>query len=225
MAQVQSLRSRPEWITTSSNPSSGQPSPRVNYIRSCILLDDLTPSAGEPCLDIAIGQLDPRPENASPCDALHSILVSSHENVSASTPPLKGAAGSETYVSSAKPTSIEEENLPSPAISDNQDRRHSLLQDIVVPIRRIFHQGPPEKAAGKQPIKAILDLPEAESAQLSRNSSIIEKYGRIRHVIGKGSGGTVRLVQKPQGKLFAVKEFRLKRDTETRREYLKKAYE
>ncbi|KAI0244676.1 serine/threonine protein kinase, partial [Massospora cicadina] len=217
MAQVQSLLSRREWMPAAqTNSNSNQLSPRVNLSSSCILLKDHAPSAAEPCLDTAIGQLDCHPRPL----VLLSIVGSSHENVSVLSPPLKGMHGSESRVSSFKPPSLDEIKLPPSALPANQDRRHSILHDIFVPIRRIFHDQ--ARPVGKQPIKSFLELPESESPNLSRASSIKEKYGCTRQVIGRGSGGTVRLVQKPQGKLFAVKEFRLKRDTETRREYLKR---
>ncbi|EJU01790.1 hypothetical protein DACRYDRAFT_107526 [Dacryopinax primogenitus] len=51
---------------------------------------------------------------------------------------------------------------------------------------------------------------------------IDRKYGKWGRVLGKGTGGTVRLIQGPPrsgGKVFAVKEFRKKKGKETEFEY------
>ncbi|KZO98244.1 kinase-like protein, partial [Calocera viscosa TUFC12733] len=51
---------------------------------------------------------------------------------------------------------------------------------------------------------------------------IDKKYGKWGRVLGKGTGGTVRLIQGPPrsgGKVFAVKEFRKKKGKETDFEY------
>lgn len=52
-----------------------------------------------------------------------------------------------------------------------------------------------------------------------------KKYGKWGRVLGSGAGGTVRLIKassKHGGTIYAVKEFRPKRQGESEREYQKK---
>jgi hypothetical protein len=63
----------------------------------------------------------------------------------------------------------------------------------------------------------ITSLNDATQAHLSK------KYGKWGRVLGSGAGGTVRLIQgKNKGSIFAVKEFRAKRSSESEKEYQKK---
>ncbi|KAF7984030.1 hypothetical protein HWV62_17543 [Athelia sp. TMB] len=66
---------------------------------------------------------------------------------------------------------------------------------------------------------AIVSLSEATHAHLSK------KYGKWGRVLGSGAGGTVRLIKasnKNGGHIYAVKEFRPKRNGESDKEYQKK---
>ncbi|THH02124.1 hypothetical protein EW145_g6794 [Phellinidium pouzarii] len=66
---------------------------------------------------------------------------------------------------------------------------------------------------------AILSLSEATHAHLSK------KYGKWGRMLGSGAGGTVRLIKastRNGGRIYAVKEFRPKRNGETEKEYQKK---
>lgn len=66
---------------------------------------------------------------------------------------------------------------------------------------------------------AILSLSEATHAHLTK------KYGKWGRVLGSGAGGTVRLIKsstKHGGHIYAVKEFRPKRNGESEKEYQKK---
>jgi hypothetical protein len=66
---------------------------------------------------------------------------------------------------------------------------------------------------------AIASLAEATQAHLSK------KYGKWGRVLGSGAGGTVRLIKassKNGGNIFAVKEFRPRRNGESAKEYEKK---
>ncbi|THH33960.1 hypothetical protein EUX98_g228 [Antrodiella citrinella] len=70
--------------------------------------------------------------------------------------------------------------------------------------------------AGNHPITS---LSSATQAHLSK------KYGKWGRVLGSGAGGTVRLIKastKNGGSIYAVKEFRPKRQGESEREYQKK---
>lgn len=65
----------------------------------------------------------------------------------------------------------------------------------------------------------IASLSQATQAHLSK------KYGKWGRVLGSGAGGTVRLIKasnKNGGSIFAVKEFRPKRASESDKEYQKK---
>ncbi|CAE6459497.1 unnamed protein product [Rhizoctonia solani] len=65
----------------------------------------------------------------------------------------------------------------------------------------------------------VTSLSEATHAHLSK------KYGKWGKVLGSGAGGTVRLIKastKNGGAVYAVKEFRPRRQGETEREYQKK---
>jgi hypothetical protein len=65
----------------------------------------------------------------------------------------------------------------------------------------------------------VASLSEATHAHLSK------KYGKWGKVLGSGAGGTVRLIKasaKNGGAVYAVKEFRPRRQGETEREYQKK---
>ncbi|VDB82818.1 unnamed protein product [Peniophora sp. CBMAI 1063] len=84
---------------------------------------------------------------------------------------------------------------------------------------------PPARAAsthslhGNHHVQAINSLSQATHAHLSK------KYGKWGRQLGSGAGGTVRLIKastKNGGQVFAVKEFRPKRNNESEKEYQKK---
>lgn len=73
--------------------------------------------------------------------------------------------------------------------------------------------------SSKQSNHPIVSLSEATHAHLGK------KYGKWGRVLGSGAGGTVRLIKanpKNGGTIFAVKEFRPKRNGESEKEYQKK---
>lgn len=49
----------------------------------------------------------------------------------------------------------------------------------------------------------------------------IAKYGKMGKVMGSGAGGNVRIMERADSKLFAVKEFRSRRPNESKQEYTK----
>lgn len=54
-------------------------------------------------------------------------------------------------------------------------------------------------------------------------SPLVKKYGKVEKELGLGAGGSVRLIVRPlDGKTFAVKEFRPRRNTESFKEYTRK---
>lgn len=57
----------------------------------------------------------------------------------------------------------------------------------------------------------------------SDESPLVQKYGKVKKELGSGAGGSVRLIIRPlDGKTFAVKEFRPRRNTESFKEYTRK---
>ncbi|GAA5810070.1 hypothetical protein MFLAVUS_003488 [Mucor flavus] len=55
------------------------------------------------------------------------------------------------------------------------------------------------------------------------NKNIQSRYGKWGQFVGKGSGGSVRIIRRnTDGKTFAVKEFRKKASNENEKEYIKK---
>lgn len=55
------------------------------------------------------------------------------------------------------------------------------------------------------------------------HQNLRKKYGKWGKVLGTGAGGTVRLVSRgPHDPVYAVKEFRQKRSTESEKDYMKK---
>jgi hypothetical protein len=73
----------------------------------------------------------------------------------------------------------------------------------------------PEKSSSL-PIASLASAPEVH---------LSKKYGKWGRVLGSGAGGTVRLIKassKHGGTIYAVKEFRPKRQGESEREYQKK---
>lgn len=54
-------------------------------------------------------------------------------------------------------------------------------------------------------------------------SPLVKKYGKVEKELGSGAGGSVRLIVRPlDGKTFAVKEFRPRRNTELFKDYTRK---
>ena len=79
----------------------------------------------------------------------------------------------------------------------------------------------------KSMIMNSAEVPVSQSSLQSHENLLHEKYGQAEKIIGKGAGGTVRLFHKigftgPKDKLYAVKEFRKKKKTESQRDYIKK---
>ncbi|KAI0737662.1 kinase-like domain-containing protein [Irpex lacteus] len=80
----------------------------------------------------------------------------------------------------------------------------------------------PTKASHKDSLSNPSTFPSLSSANHVHMS---KKYGKWGRVLGSGAGGTVRLIKassKHGGTIYAVKEFRPKRQGESEREYQKK---
>lgn len=54
-------------------------------------------------------------------------------------------------------------------------------------------------------------------------SALVRKYGKVKKELGSGAGGLVRLIMRPlDSRMFAVKEFRPRRNTESFKDYTRK---
>ncbi|CCH46853.1 putative serine/threonine-protein kinase [Wickerhamomyces ciferrii] len=71
-----------------------------------------------------------------------------------------------------------------------------------------------------------LNSPSPSSTKLlfdtDNASELMDKYGIPGKVLGEGAGGSVSVVERSDGKLYAVKKFRPKNDRETESDYSKK---
>ncbi|CAI4216875.1 unnamed protein product [Parascedosporium putredinis] len=61
-----------------------------------------------------------------------------------------------------------------------------------------------------------------ETAPFSDDHLLEAKYGKIDRVLGSGAGGSVMLMKRDDGRVFAVKEFRQRQARESKRRYTKK---
>jgi hypothetical protein len=87
--------------------------------------------------------------------------------------------------------------------------------DTPRPVRQSKDRTP--SPSSDHPHHPIHSLHEATHAHLSK------KYGKWGKVLGSGAGGTVRLIKgRNGGNIYAVKEFRPKRSSESEKEYQKK---
>jgi len=107
----------------------------------------------------------------------------------------------------------------SPSNSDTADSSNSPSGSHQNGTSRTSGHSTPFTPHAAQNGHPIPSLQEATQAHLSK------KYGKWGRVLGSGAGGTVRLIKaspKNGGHLFAVKEFRPKRNGESEKEYQKK---
>jgi serine/threonine protein kinase len=139
--------------------------------------------------------------------------------------------------SSRSPTLVN----PSPQVS------HEHLDDVkrkTLGLKRFFKkvakkEEPKKQAAVSQEkqkpkgsiAKFINTLSPSQSASTGNSkllfgtdnaSELIEKYGIPGKVLGEGAGGSVSVVKRSDGKLYAVKKFRPKNERETEADYSKK---
>ncbi len=96
---------------------------------------------------------------------------------------------------------------PSPKVKDHKDgKHHKEHKDHAHAALTHAHH----------PIPSLSDATHAH---------LTKKYGKWGRVLGSGAGGTVRLIKastKNGGRIFAVKEFRPRRQGENEKEYQKK---
>ncbi|CDR41359.1 CYFA0S07e01156g1_1 [Cyberlindnera fabianii] len=90
----------------------------------------------------------------------------------------------------------------------------------------------PQTKAKSSIAKFLNQLSPSQSVQTTGNSKLlfgtdnaselIDKYGIPGKVLGEGAGGSVSVVKRSDGKLYAVKKFRPKNERETEADYQKK---
>lgn len=90
---------------------------------------------------------------------------------------------------------------------------------------REAHSTPKRRSVSKPAANHSPYLNNVPSLSSATQVHLSKKYGKWGRVLGSGAGGTVRLIKassKHGGTVFAVKEFRPKRNGESEREYQKK---
>ncbi|EPX71989.1 HAL protein kinase Oca2 [Schizosaccharomyces octosporus yFS286] len=95
--------------------------------------------------------------------------------------------------------------------SDKHEKHHSSLD-----LRRFFksHQKSDKKGVSKS---------RSSSNIQDDHFGLFKKYGKFGRILGSGAGGSVRIMKRSSdGKIFAVKEFRSRRPSESEREYARK---
>ncbi|EJD05823.1 Pkinase-domain-containing protein [Fomitiporia mediterranea MF3/22] len=125
-----------------------------------------------------------------------------------------------TSSSSTNATKASKSGRASPSDSGHGTISLSHLQHVLHSAGNRHQHGSQQQLGQKvHGHNAILTLSEATHAHLSK------KYGKWGRTLGSGAGGTVRLIKassKSGGRIFAVKEFRPKRNGESEKEYQKK---
>ncbi|KAG5653969.1 hypothetical protein H0H81_008837 [Sphagnurus paluster] len=114
-------------------------------------------------------------------------------------------------------------HIPHPAHRQPRERDASSIStaSISPPSPRVVPSRSPPKPTytPRLPPTPTSSLRNATQVHLSK------KYGKLGRVLGSGAGGTVRLIKsssKTRGVMYAVKEFRPKRNGESEKEYQKK---
>ncbi|KAL7750598.1 hypothetical protein RI367_003940 [Sorochytrium milnesiophthora] len=126
--------------------------------------------------------------------------------------------------------------------SDSSSASHDSLGNVSEGHKTAAATAPrperPSDASSSSPVSAVVRREKKRAVSLSirdrkqslsrssSESSLHEKYGKSKEVLGKGANATVRLAHKTDHscpeRLYAVKEFRKRRKDETEREYIKK---
>ncbi|KAI0780805.1 hypothetical protein BD413DRAFT_489173 [Trametes elegans] len=124
----------------------------------------------------------------------------------------KGSSGSPPRSVNSRNSNSQSQTTPSTSAAPSADStKHDDRHDHQ---NRHHH-----KKASATAAYTVPSLSSATQVQMSK------KYGKWGRILGSGAGGTVRLIKasnKNGGTIFAVKEFRPKRQGESEREYQKK---
>lgn len=97
---------------------------------------------------------------------------------------------------------------------DKHEKHHSSLD-----LRRFFKS---HQKTDKEKKPSVSKSKSSANLQ-DDHFGLFKKYGKFGRMLGSGAGGSVRIMKRSSdGKIFAVKEFRARRPTETEREYARK---
>ncbi|KAI8877658.1 kinase-like protein [Backusella circina FSU 941] len=98
------------------------------------------------------------------------------------------------------------------------EKKDSLLQDI----KNIFKSKSKKKNMSRSSSTVSSKYGSELSFANEFNRDLEGKYGKQGRFVGKGAGGSVRLIRNTGGKTFAVKQFRKRHVDEQLKEYVKK---
>ncbi|KAH8596140.1 kinase-like domain-containing protein [Bisporella sp. PMI_857] len=99
------------------------------------------------------------------------------------------------------------------------NKHHASMSNLT----RFFKKGHKDKRTSS-PTPSTKSSSSGKLTQLPFDDThgLTSKYGKFGKVLGQGAGGSVRVMKRSDGKVFAVKEFRARHTYETEKEYAKK---
>lgn len=126
--------------------------------------------------------------------------------------------------------SLHHNPISSGGVLNNQQHQHQQEQSkhsIATYINQINESGMSSQGSTPPPPNgAYTTASSAASNKLlfgtDNAGELLEKYGIPGKVLGEGAGGSVSVVERSDGKLYAVKKFRPKNDRESEADYSKK---
>ncbi|KAF8628381.1 hypothetical protein AX15_003907 [Amanita polypyramis BW_CC] len=147
----------------------------------------------------------------------HDLKRFLHLNLPSTSSSSSSSSLSSLRTPPASPTILPNPRSPSPnsSLASSRSTASTDPSSVSPNVSHLNYKFPPP-SPGAHP---ILSLQDATHARLAK------KYGKWGRVLGSGAGGTVRLIKassKNGGGIFAVKEFKPKRVSESEKEYQKK---
>lgn len=141
-------------------------------------------------------------------------LLPAHANSSTTSHKSQHQVTSQTLPRAATPPPIEQQQLLlQQNLQIQQGRQEKLHHQAKSPIAKFLNTLSPSQT-NHSSSKLIFGTDSA--------SELIEKYGIPGKILGEGAGGSVSVVKRSDGKLYAVKKFRPKNERETESDYSKK---
>lgn len=205
-----------------------------------------TSQSGRKFLGFHIGRHDSQDSLASPT----LTNSSDHQHHTSPGAPAQ-AAGVQVHLPGILATKETQPNLAGDDPSFNKTHSMGELKRLFKPVRKASKSvstpggggtGPSSALHSREPLSTSLaTLINQTSLQLLNQqqhkrkdgpyhepfvhdeSPLVKKYGKVKKELGSGAGGSVRLIIRPSdGKTFAVKEFRPRRNTELFKDYTRK---
>lgn len=159
-------------------------------------------------------QHSPRPDDTAPVNKSHSMVELKRLFKPTRKPSAKGPVALPQL--STPPVHLAESSNPGLALHLREPLLTSLATLIQNTLSQLLHQ------LQHQQLPRRRDGPPQEPFTQDE-SPLVRKYGKVKRELGSGAGGLVRLIVRPlDGKTFAVKEFRPRRNTESLKEYTRK---